>query len=254
MKYRLLVLVLSVASVCFAQTKRKKGGTKSLVPTSNISSISKNAANALSGSTLTDADISKGLKEALTMGAKNASSKLASFDGFNKNSLIRIPFPPEVSQVADKLRNLGMGSKVEEFELTLNRAAEQASKDAAPIFANAISQMTINDAKNILTGPSNAATSYLQDKTSDELFSAFSPTIRQALGNTLATSKWTEITTLYNRLPLVSPIETDLTRYTTNRALTGLFSTMAREEKNIRENPALRTTEMLQKVFGSLSK
>ncbi|HAR19529.1 MAG TPA: DUF4197 domain-containing protein [Cytophagales bacterium] len=254
MKCSLLVLALSVATVCFSQTKRKKGGTKSLVPTSNISSISKNVANNLSGSSLSDTDISKGLKEALTMGAKNASSLLASLDGFNKNSLIRIPFPPEVSQVADKLRNLGMGKKVDEFELTLNRAAEQASKDAAPIFANAISQMTINDAKNILTGPNNAATSYLQSKTSDALFAAFSPTIRQALGNTLATSKWTEITTLYNRLPMVSPVETDLTKYTTNRALSGLFSTLASEEIKIRQNPALRTTELLQKVFGSVGK
>lgn len=282
MKYTLLILALGVASFSNAQTKKKATttkkvtttkkttttkatttksltSTKSATPTTTTStsttkttSILTTATSALGINSLSEADISKGLKDALTIGANNASSQLNILDGFNKNNLIRIPFPPEVGQVATKLRDLGMGGKVDEFEVTLNRAAEQAAKDAAPIFANAITQMSITDAKNILTGSNNAATTYLQSKTSDALVAAFSPTIKSALGSNLATSKWTEITSIYNKLPFITAVETDLTKYTTNKALTGLFSVLADEEKKIRENPAARTTDILQKVFGSV--
>ncbi len=253
MKYTLLILALGVCTFSNAQTKKKKTTTKTST-TSKTSTLLKTATSAVGVNSLSEADISKGLKDALTIGSKNASTQLNALDGFNKNSLIRIPFPPEVQQVATKLRDMGMGSKVDEFEVTLNRAAEQAAKDAAPIFANAITQMTISDAKNILTGSNNAATTYLQSKTTDALVTSFSPTIKSALGSSMATSKWTEITTLYNKLPFITAVETDLTKYTTNRALAGLFSVVADEEKKIRENPTARVTDVLQKVFGSVSK
>lgn len=280
MKYTLLILALGVSSFSFAQTKKKATttkkttttkttttkttkvastnsltATKSATPTTTTSkttSVLTTVTSALGVNSLSEADISKGLKDALTIGSNNASSQLNVLDGFNKNNLIRIPFPTEVSQVATKLRDLGMGGKVDEFEVTLNRAAEQAAKDAAPIFANAITQMSITDAKNILTGSNNAATTYLQSKTTDALVAAFSPTIKSALGTNLATSKWTEITTIYNKLPFITAVETDLTKYTTNKALSGLFTVLADEEKKIRENPAARTTDILQKVFGSV--
>lgn len=254
MKYRFFVLVFGVSSLCFAQNISNKQDKLSSISSSNVSITSGNSTNSVSYNTLSDTDIVKGLKEALTIGSRNAFSKLALLDGFNKNSQIRIPFPPEIRQVSEKLRKLGLGSELDEFELALNRAAEEALKDAEPIFTNTISQMTISDAKNILTGPSNSATLYLQSKTSDALYAAFSPTINQALGNSLATFKWTEIASLYNELPLVTPVETDLTRYTTGKALAGLFSIIANEEKNIRENPSYRTTELLQKVFGNMGK
>jgi hypothetical protein len=270
MKYALLILAFGISSFSYSQTKKKTATTKktttktttaksltttkSATPTSTskTTSILSKATSALSVNSLSEADISKGLKDALTIGANNASKQLNVLDGFNKNNLIRIPFPAEVSQVATKLRDLGMGGKVDEFEVTLNRAAEQAAKDAAPIFANAISQMSIIDAKNILTGSNNAATTYLQGKTTDALVTAFSPTIKSALGSNLATSKWTEITSIYNKLPFITAVETDLTKYTTNKALSGLFTVLADEEKKIRENPAARTTDILQKVFGSI--
>ena len=173
---------------------------------------------------LSESDIAKGLKEALNVGAKNASSQLNAIDGFNKNTKVRIPFPEDAQRVATKLREMGFGKKVDEFELTLNRAAEQAAKEAAPIFVNAITSMTITDAKNILMGTDSAATSYLRTKTSSALADAFSPHIRTALDATTATKKWKDLATLYNKIPLVTKVETDLVKYTTNKALKGLFS------------------------------
>ena len=246
MKHILLILFLGVTYCSYSQTKKKKTTAKS------SPSVLKAIAKPVSVNSLSEIDIAKGLKDALIIGANNSSKQLNILDGFNKNNLIRIPFPPEVAQVATKLRDLGMGGKVDEFEVTLNRAAEQAAKDAAPIFSDAITQMSITDAKNILTGSNNAATTYLQTKTTDALFAAFSPTIKSALGSNMATSKWTEITSIYNKLPFITAVETDLTKYTTNKALSGLFTVLADEEKKIRENPASRTTDILQKVFGSV--
>jgi hypothetical protein len=234
-----------------SQTKSKK---KNQAKKTTVTTTPKATTSSLSTQVLTETDVSSGLKEALTTGAKNAASQLTALDGFNKNLQIRIPFPPDVAIIADKLKEFGYGKEVDDFELTLNRAAEQASKDAAPIFVNAISQMTITDATTILTGPDNAATNYLQSKTGDALFAAFSPTVKNALGNSLATSKWTEITTLYNKLPFVTHLDTDLVKYTTNKALSGLFFVLAGEEKKIRDNPSAQTTDILKKVFGNVSK
>lgn len=269
MRYTILFAALGVSAITFAQTTKKttttksptkKTTTKKTTNTASKSYVSPtsvvNAVSSVSGgvSALSENEIISGLKEALSLGSQNASTQLHALDGFNKNALVRIPFPPEVLQVATKLRDMGFGQKVDEFEVTLNRAAEQASKEAAPIFVNAISQMTITDAKNILQGTSNSATMYLQGKTSDPLNTAFSPIIKNALNNTLATSKWTEITTLYNKLPFVTAVETDLVKYTTGKALSGLFLVVAQEEKKIRENPVARTTDILKKVFGSVGK
>ncbi len=246
MKYFLAILLIGAHLTLFAQKKKKTTTSKTtstiLKPTQTISGVNP----------LSESEIANGLKQALSIGAKNAAGQLSSLDGFNKNGLIRIPFPPEVSQVSTKMRELGFGAKIDEFETTLNRAAEQAAKDAEPIFVNAITQMSITDAKNILTGNNSAATTYLQSKTNDALFSTFSPTIKSTLNSSLATSKWTEITTIYNRIPFITPVETDLVKYTTNKALAGLFIVVAQEEKKIRENPAARVTDVLQKVFGSV--
>lgn len=200
---------------------------------------------------LSESDIASGLKEALNIGAKNASARLNAQDGFNKNAKVRIPFPEDAQRVATKLREMGFGKKVDEFELTLNRAAEQAAREAAPIFVNAITSMTITDAKNILTGSDSSATSYLRTKTSASLTSAFSPHIQKALDATTATRKWKELATLYNRVPLVKKVETDLVKFTTGKALKGLFTVVAEEELKIRKDPAARVTDLLKRVFGS---
>lgn len=233
----LLVLCLFLSTYSFGQINLKK--IKEVVTTTTKTT------------SLSETDIASGLKEALTIGSKNASSQLNALDGFNKNMKVRIPFPEDAQKVARKLREMGFGRKVDDFELTLNRAAEQAAKEAAPIFVNAITSMSITDAKNILIGSDSAATSYLRTKTSNPLAQAFSPHIKKALDATTATKKWTELATLYNKLPLVTKVETDLVKYTTNKALKGLFVVVAEEEMKIRKDPAARVTDILKKVFGS---
>lgn len=236
-KILLLVLIVTTYSQSYGQI--------------NLKTLKKTISTATSTASLSESDIAKGLKEALTIGAKNASSQLNVLDGFNKNTKVRIPFPEDAQRVATKLREMGFGKKVDAFELTLNRAAEQAAKEAAPIFVNAITSMTITDAKNILTGADTSATSYLRTKTSDPLANAFSPHIKKALDSTTATRKWTELATLYNRIPLVNKVETDLVKYTTDRALKGMFMVVADEEIKIRKDPAARVTDLLKQVFGN---
>ncbi|HEY8399798.1 MAG TPA: DUF4197 domain-containing protein [Cytophagaceae bacterium] len=214
--------------------------------------VPKSVTKEIPGSTTaaSESEIASGLKEALTIGANKASSELNQVDGYNKNTKVRIPFPEDAQKVAKTLRDMGFGSKVDEFELTLNRAAEQAAKEAAPIFVSAIKEMTISDAKNILTGPDTAATGYLRKTTYNPLYDSFSPHIANALNSTQATQKWTEITTIYNKFSK-NKVETDLVKYTTNKALKGLFILVAEEELKIRKDPLARTTDLLKKVFGS---
>ena len=199
---------------------------------------------------LSESDIINGLKEALTIGSTKASDQLHQLDGFNKNTFVRIPFPEDAKKVATELRKMGLGKKVDEFELTLNRAAEQAAKEAAPIFISAIKQMSFSDAKNILTGGDTAATGYLRKTTYTSLYGAFSPHINTALQSTYATSKWKDLTSTYNKIPFVKKVDTDLVRYTTNKALKGVFVLVADEEAKIRKDPAARVSEILKKVFG----
>jgi hypothetical protein len=217
----------------------------------NLNKLKEKAKSITQGSTtLSESEIVQGLKEALTVGAKNASTQLNKQDGFFKNPLVKIPFPEDAKNVASKLRELGFGKKVDEFELAMNRAAEDASKEAAGIFVNAITSMSITDAKSILTGADSAATVYLKGKTTDQLTSAFSPPIKKALDAASATKLWTEITTIYNKIPFVKKVETDLTKYTTTKALKGLFTVVASEEKKIRTDASARVTDILKKVFG----
>ena len=201
---------------------------------------------------LSEADIAEGLKAALSKGAETASKELNKKDGYNLNPKVRIPFPEDAQRVAVKLRELGYGKKVDEFEVTLNHAAEAAAKEAASIFINSIKQMSISDAKSILTGADTAATGFLRKTTYNPLNSAFSPHIKTALDSTSATKRWTEIATIYNKIPFnKQKVETDLVAFTTNKALKGIFIMVAEEELKIRKDPAARTSDILKKVFGS---
>jgi hypothetical protein len=201
---------------------------------------------------LSENEIINGLKEALSQGANKASQKLNKKDGFNLDPKVRIPFPEDAQKVATKLRELGMGKKVDEFELRLNRAAESAAKEAAPIFVNSIKQMSIADAKNILKGSDTAATSYLRQSTYNPLYNAFTPHIKKALDSTLATKMWSELAGAYNKLPTTkSKVQTDLIGYTTHKGLKGVFLLISEEELKIRKDPMARTTDLLKKVFGS---
>ncbi|MBD2715111.1 DUF4197 domain-containing protein [Microvirga sp. STR05] len=199
---------------------------------------------------LTNTEAANGLKEALVQGISKGADQASKTDGFNLNRLIRIPFPPDAQRVATTLRNIGLGSQVDKFELSLNRGAEDAAKSAKPIFLSAIKSLTFTDVWNILTGEKNAATQYLQRTTTAQLSSAFKPIIQQSLDKVGATRYYTDLTTRYNRIPLVTPVQTDLNQYATDRAIGGLFTLIAQEEANIRENPVARTTDLLKKVFG----
>ncbi len=211
----------------------------------------KTTGGGLLGANLSNTDIVSGLKEALSIGTKNASGKLNKTNGFFTNQLIKILLPQEVKNVESTLRSFGFNSLCDKLILSLNRAAEDASGKAVPIFINAITSMSITDGLNILRGGDNAATNFLRQTTTTALTSAFRPVIESSLGKVNATTYWNQVFKAYNKLPITkTKVNTDLTGYVTERALSGLFTTVAQEEANIRKNPAAQVTGLLQKVFG----
>ena len=200
---------------------------------------------------LTTAEVADGLKEALIQGISKGSDLVSQVDGYFKNPDIKIPFPPEVKKVEDKLRQIGLGSEVDKFVMTLNRGAEDAAQEAKPIFISAIKSMTIQDAWGILRGQPDAATQYLKRTTSDQLKSKFKPVIQNSLNKVNATKYYGDIVNTYNKIPLVEDVNPNLDDYATDKAIEGLFTMIAREEGNIRKDPVARTTELLKKVFGA---
>ncbi|MEJ7643484.1 MAG: DUF4197 domain-containing protein [Chryseolinea sp.] len=200
---------------------------------------------------LSTGEVSEGLKEALVKGISLGADLASQTDGFLQNPLIKIPFPPEVQKVEDKLRQIGLGKEVDKFVTTLNRGAEDAVKEAKPIFVTAIRSMTSQDAWGILNGGADAATQYLKRTTSAQLKEKFKPAIQNSLSKVNATRYYGDIVNIYNNLPLTQDVNPNLDDYATDRAIEGLFLMIAREEKNIREDPLARTTELLKKVFGA---
>lgn len=200
---------------------------------------------------LTTDEVAAGLKEALINGISNGSDLASQLDGYFKNPRIKIPFPPDVKKVEDKLRQVGLGSEVDRFVMTLNRGAEDAAKEAKPIFITAIKSMTIQDAWGILKGNETAATDYLRRVTSDQLREKFKPVIASSLEKVNATKYYSDLVTTYNKLPLVQKVDPDLNEYATTKAMDGLFLLIADEEQKIRKDPVARTTELLKKVFGA---
>jgi len=198
---------------------------------------------------LSEADIAGGLKEALKVGTNNSIGLLGKADGFLNNPLFKIPFPEEAIRAKVKLEQLGMGTLIENFIATMNHGAENAVAKAGPIFVNAITSMTITDAVTILKGADNAATEYFKSKTTTSLTNLFKPEITKALEAVNATKYWSDITSAYNKIPLVQKIETDLSKYVTEKALGALFTQIASEEKKIRTDPVARVNDILKKVF-----
>ena len=198
---------------------------------------------------LTTSEVGEGLKEALIKGISNGADVASKIDGYFKNPEIRIPFPPDVKKVEDKLRQLGFGGDVDRFIMTLNRGAEEAAKEAKPIFISAIRSMTIQDAWAILNGEADAATQFLKRTTSAQLKERFKPVIQNALDKVNATKYYGDIVNSYNQIPFVQDVNPDLNDYATEQAMAGLFTLIAKEEKAIRQDPAARTTELLRRVF-----
>jgi hypothetical protein len=202
------------------------------------------------GKPLTTEEVAAGLKEALSNGVSKGSDQVSQTDGYFKNPEIKIPFPPDVKRVEKALRDIGLGSEVDKFVMTLNRGAEDAAKEAKPIFISAIKSMTIEDAWAILKGEDNAATEYLKKTTSAQLKEKFKPIIKNSLNKVNATKYYGDLITRYNKIPLVDKANPNLDDYATDKAIEGLFIMIAKEEKDIRKDPLARTSELLKKVFG----
>jgi hypothetical protein len=207
-----------------------------------------------SGGTPTSSEITSGIKQALQIGLQDGVKQVSAVDGYFKNPLIKILFPPNAVKVENTLRNIGLGDLCDKVELSINRAAEDAAKQAGPIFLNALNKMTLKDASQILLGPDTAATSYFRRATTSELTAKFSPVISNSLNKVGATRYWSDVMTKYNQIPLVKPINPDLTAYVTQRAIDGLFVIIAGKETQIRQQLSARTTPLLQKVFGYAAK
>jgi hypothetical protein len=203
---------------------------------------------------LSNEEVVAGLKEALRTGAERSVAKASATDGFLGDARIRIPFPPEAIKVKNTLSDLGMRQPVEDFERTLNRAAEQAAKEAVPVFVEAITSMTIQDGFNLLRGGENAATNFLRDRTSASLRGRFEPVVAQATREVALTSYWQPLVSAYNTATLFTggtAVDPDLNAYVTTKAMDGLFLLLAEEERRIRVDPLARTTELVRKVFAA---
>lgn len=202
------------------------------------------------GGALGNEEIASGLREALNMGVEKQVSKLTLEDGFYKNELVKILLPEELQKVDKTLRDIGLGTLADEGLKVLNRAAENAVSEATPIFIDAVKGITFNDAKNILLGDDNAATSYLQQGTETKLYDKFNPIIKGSFEKVGADKIWSNLITRYNNLPLTNDVNPDLTDYVTQEALTGVYTMIEVEEKEIRTKISSRTSDLLKKVFA----
>jgi hypothetical protein len=203
-----------------------------------------------SSSSLSSSDITAGLKQALTLGAEKSADRLSAVNGFLGDKAVEILMPPQAQQVEKTLRSMGMGKLVDDAITSMNHAAEDASKSAAPIFVNAIKNMTVTDGLNILKGSDTAATAYLRHAATPELTKAYTPVIDSALQKTGATKYWKDVFDTYNKIPFVSKVNPDLSSYVTQKAINGIFYYVAQEEILIRKDPAAQVTDLLKKVFG----
>ena len=201
----------------------------------------------------TEEEIVKGLKEALEIGTNNAVALVSRTNGYFNNPKIKIPLPENVQKAEKFLRGIGFGRQVDDFELSMNRAAERAAPQAKSIFWGAIKKMTFADGRKILNGPDDAATSYFKEKTSAQLYSAFKPAVHQAMSEVGVTQAYESVDQKIRALPFAESLSFNLDQYVTDKALDGLFLMLAEEEKKIRQDPAAQVTELLKKVFGTQS-
>ncbi len=238
MKKIILSLFAIVSIACYSQAQI------------DIKSIKNKVNQAKGGGGLSNQEVISGLKEALNVGSNNATESASRLDGFYKNEIIKIPFPQEMKDVESKVRSVGMNKQVDEFVMAMNRAAETAAKEAAPIFMDAIRNITINDGMSILKGNDDAATQYLKSGTNEQLYAKFKPIVQAAMNKVNVAQYWNPIASGYNKIPFSKDVNPDLEDYITLRALDGLFILVAQEELKIRKDPAARVSDILKKVFG----
>ena len=202
---------------------------------------------------ITEAEAAQGIKEALAQGVTSAVFNLNRTDGFFGNAAYKLFLPPDAKKIENTLRNLGLGKQVDRAILQINRGAEDAVAFAKPIFADAIREMTLTEALNIVRGNDDAATQYFKQKTAEKLITAFTPSVQSSLDKVSATKYYGDIVNTYNKLPTTfNKVNPDLTSFVTGKAVDALFDQVAKEEANIRANPAARATDILKKVFGSV--
>jgi len=206
--------------------------------------------NSTQGGALTNSEVIAGLKEALTIGARESAGAASTVDGFYKNAKIAIPWPAEAQAVKDVLLSIGFSGQVAAFEQSMNRAAEEAAKGAFDVFASAVREMTIQDGFAILNGSNTAATEYLREKTTAPLKQKFSPIVKNAIDKVNVTSYWTPLVNAYNMVPGVTRQNPNLEDYITGMAINGLMTLIAEQEMKIRTDPAAQVTALLKKVFG----
>ena len=235
-----IVLIISICSIYGTNAQGLKGILKKVTGKDNTSQTG-----------LSTNEIADGLKEALNIGVKNGAERLSAVDGFFKDAAIKILLPDEAKSVMNTVSKIPGGQKmVDDAILSMNRAAEDAAKSAAPIFVSAIKNMSIADAWGILKGGDSAATSYLRVQTTQPLTEAFRPVIEQSLTKVNATQHWNTLFSAYNKIPFTKKVNPDLTGYVTDKALSGMFYQVEIEEQKIRKNPVAQTTNLLKKVFG----
>ena len=235
MKTTCLVLLLLAAQLCSAQIDLLK--------------VASGKASTLLSSSATNDEVVKGLKEALVVGADKATESASAKGGFYANKVIRIPFPTEAARMKKTLQKAGMQSQITDFEKSINSAAELATKQVLVIFVDAITNMSIQDAFQILKGKNTAATSYLRKQTNAQLYNKIKPLAKKAIQQVEVTKYWNPLIKMYNSIPFTNEVKSDLEDYVTNKTIEGIFVLIANQEKEIRNNPKARTSVLLQKVF-----
>ena len=240
LKFIALVMFLTVSTSTFAQFGKLLDKAKA-VATGNTTALN-------------PSDIATAIKQALEQGTSKSADLLSKENGFFGNDAVKILFPPEALKAEATLRKLGLDKMCDDAILSFNRAAEDAAKQAKPIFISAVKNMTVTDAKNILIGSNDAATNYFKTNTTDSLSKVFDPIVEKSIEKVGATKYYSNVVDRYNKVPFVNKINPDLKAYVIQKAIDGLFKEIAQEELKIRENPAFRTTELMQKVFSSVKK
>jgi len=247
-----LLLTTLCLTACVPSSTSTTASNDWLSTTTNIlNTLNQSGVTTGIASNLTNTQIDAGLREALRIGTGTVVSQLGTANGFNLDPKIHIPLPGTLAKVDSALSAVGMGSLTQDLELRINRAAEAATPKAKALFVNAISQMTINDAKNILTGPQDAATQFLRNSMGPGLSQEMQPLIQNALSQAGAIRAYDQVMGQYANLPFMPDVKSDLNNYVTNKAMDGIFYYVAQEEAAIRTNPAKRTTELLKTVFSA---
>ncbi|MBI2723295.1 MAG: DUF4197 domain-containing protein [Bacteroidetes bacterium] len=251
MKPIFLFSFILISTFSFSQTfkekmQRKKDSLEKVMKDKATSVI-----NGTTSPSLTNEEVIKALKEALSIGTNNSAGIASKADGYLKNPRLFIPWPAEAQEMKIKLLKMGFKKKIEDFETSLNRAAEEAAKSSASVFIDAITNMSVQDGFAILKSNDTAATNYLRKTTYTPLEGKFMPTVKEAINKVKVTSYWNPLVTAYNKMPGVKKQNPDLDKYVTNKAINGLMLLISDEEIKIRKDPVARVTDLLKKVFGA---